>query len=184
MTAGTGGSETEALRKSIRATIGPTLSREIGLEEMFAARSAPHTLTTLRQFVLEGLGGGVEVLSQRIRGLATKIGFATPDRGAGGIRFALDTPLLAVLVNGLVPGSTLSFEQFVTRLRTELGLVLGIGEDDSFVEQLETETYGSHGRSIYDVLMENEQVLRQRLIRTGLARTYSDAHTEVISSDA
>lgn len=185
VTSGDGSGDSERLRRGIRATIGAKLSKEIKLEEMFSSRAELSAgLTTLREFVIEGLGGGPETFSQRIRGLATKIGFVAPDRGAGGIRLALDTPLLAVLVNGLVPESTLGFERFVTKLRTELGLVLGIGEDDSFVQDLENETFGGRGRPIYDVLMENEQELRQRLIRTGLARTYSDAHTEVISSDA
>lgn len=173
------------LRQSLKATIGKQVSDELGLDGLFNSRSqdrgAPNSL---REFVVEGLGGGSEVLIQRVRGLATKIGFASPDRGTGGVRLALDTPLLGVLVDGIVRNGAMKFETFISRLRTELGLVVGVGEDDSFVPALEAETFGTQGRSLYDLLMENEQELRRRLIRTGLARTYSDAHTEVIASDA
>lgn len=171
------------LRQSVIATLGRDLSDKIKISELLPVNHA-ESPQTLRQFVELGLGAGPEVLAQRLRGLATKIGFAAPDKGTGGIRIALDTPLLGVLVDGLISGASMPFEQFVSALRTELGLVVGVGEDDSFVPELETETFGSHGRSIYEVLMENEQSFRQRLLRSGLARTYSDAHTEVMSSDA
>lgn len=156
-----------------------------GSREMLAAFEAlrhSHSRNfSLVDFIEEILGAGSEILVQRIRSLGWKVGSAAPDRRTGGVRLTMDTPLLAVIVDGLVPEPSIDFALFVTRLREKLGLVAGLGSDDSFVPSLRLAGY--RGPAIFDVLVENEEILRQRLIRAGLARTYSDAHTEVISSD-
>lgn len=144
-------------------------------------RDIPSQHLSIAEFIEDVLGAGSEILVHRIRSLGWKVGSAAPDRGTGGVRLTLDTPLLAVIVDGLVPERSIEFRQFVTRMRERLGLVAGPGSDDSFIPKLKLAGY--RGPAVFDVLVENEEILRQRLIRAGLARTYSDAHTEVISSD-
>src|SRR5690606_13133967 len=99
------------LRQGVIATIKRPLADKIHIEQLIPANPSGPALE-FGQFITDGLGGSPEVLTQRIRGLATKIGFAAPDKGRGGVRIALDTPLLAVLVNGLVASGSMGFEQF------------------------------------------------------------------------
>lgn len=176
------GDSLSLLRQRIVAAVGSELSASPDIRSAFEAlRDRAPNDVSVAEFIEEILGAGSEVLLQRIRGLGWKVGFAAPDRGTGGVRLTMDTPLLAVIVDGLVPEPSIEFSHFVTRLRENLGLVAGLGSDDSFVPSLQIAGY--RGPAIYDVLVESEEILRQRLIRAGLARTYSDAHTEVISSD-
>jgi hypothetical protein len=116
----------------------------------------------------------------KIRNLATTIGFAAPDRGVGDPRLVLDTPLLFVLVRGILKTSqgSMNYKTFVTELAQKLGLVVGLGMDDSIADKLEIQ--GANGWDIFEILEKNEEQLRQRLLRVGLARSYSDSHTEVL----
>lgn len=180
---GPGSGEVDLLRQRLAVLLGRERASKIGVQRYFRGQAEPGA-QGLRSFVEDELGGGSEVLLQRIRSLSSKIGFAAPDRGTGGVRLTLDTPLLTVLTDGLLGKRSMEFSEFVTRARTHLGLVIGLGSDDSFVDAMEDELLGYGGPNLYDVLYANEEALRQRLLRTGLARTYSDAHTEVIPSDA
>lgn len=125
------------------------------------------------------LGFGPSTMAQRVRSLGTKVGFVAPDRGKGRPRFVLDTPLLAVIVKGILGDEpSIGFRDFVSRLHTRFGLVLGLGSDDSFVADLRLPGYDT--TYLYDLLHSNEARLRRRMLRSGLARTYSDSHTEVV----
>lgn len=117
----------------------------------------------------------------RIRNLGKTIGFCAPEKGVGEPRFVLDTPLLSVVVRGVLGTheGTLEFRSFVTRLRNDYGLIVGIGEDDSFIAELSKRN--KSGVSTDELLERSEEILRQRLLSIGLARSYSDSHTEVIS---
>ena len=53
---------------------------------------------------------------------------------------------------------------------------LAINFPEDIKEKLGPIWGGSHGD---DVLRQNQEALRQRLIRVGLASSYSDSHTEV-----
>ena len=114
--------------------------------------------------------------ARRVRNLSANIGFAGPDKGLLP-RLIVDTPLLGVLVKGIAGSNSMAYEDFITKLSDDFGLVLGIGSDDSISEKIGA--IGQEGYDPYELLQRNETFLRERLIRTGLARTYSDSHTEV-----
>lgn len=119
-------------------------------------------------------------LSRRVRALGTSIGAIGPDRGAGSPRLIFDTPLLGVLVNGLVPREGMSIDEFVSCVAARLGIVLGPGKNDELVGAV-ADVEG-RGPDVFELLRRNQDLLRERLIRVGLARTYSDSHTEVFSN--
>lgn len=116
------------------------------------------------------------ILTRGFRSMGRKIGFIGPDRGYGAPRFLCETPLLGTLVAALCPPSGIDFETFVDRAREQLGLVFGPGTDDKGVERLALWEGAGIGRRL---LVHNADALRGRLVRAGLAREYSDGHTEV-----
>lgn len=116
-------------------------------------------------------------LTKGLRHMGNKIGFIGPGRGGGAPRFVCETPLLGTLVAGLCPVDGMEFSEFVDRARKELGLIFGPGNNDNLAEHLDLwEGTGVGGR----MLRDNQEALRRRLVRAGLAREYSDGHTEVI----
>lgn len=116
-------------------------------------------------------------LSRRIRALTQSIGFTAPDRGAGSVRLVLDTPLLNVLIRGLMGNRSMNYEDFISLVAEEFGLLLGPGADDNLIDR-----YPEMGEgNIYECLLENQDLLQERLLRTGFARAYSDSHTEVLA---
>ena len=125
------------------------------------------------------IGFPVSEYARRVRNLSSNIGFAGPDKGVMP-RLMIDTPLLGVLVKGIAGNKSLPFEDFITILSQDFGLVLGVGSDDSIADKIGS--IGQEGFDPYELLQRNESFLRERLIRTGLARSYSDSHTEVFGN--
>jgi hypothetical protein len=117
-------------------------------------------------------------LARRVRSLGANIGFAGPDRGRGAARLFLETPLLGTIVRGVCADRSLPFDRFVTELRDSFGLVLGPGLDEGTWELLGPIWAGAEGE---ELLRQNQEELRRRLLRAGLARSYSDSHTEVLA---
>lgn len=117
-------------------------------------------------------------LSRRIRNLGSKVGFAGPDRGRANPRLLMDTPLLGVISKGVVGQDTMEFREFVTQLTTRFGLVVGPGVEEEVVDRIDLA--GSDGYNAFEILANNQEIFRERLLRTGLARSYSDSHTEVL----
>lgn len=115
-------------------------------------------------------------LTKGLRTKGRKVGFIGPDRG-GIPRFVCETPLLGTLVSGLVPREGVDFPTFVDVVRERLGIVFGLGTCDDLAEDLGLWEGIGVGRRL---LRDNEEALRQRLVRAGLAREYSDGNTEVI----
>lgn len=118
--------------------------------------------------------------SSAIRSMARKVGFAAPDRGRKP-RLVLETPLLATLVRGLVPKEGCVYSDFVDSLRTQLGVVVGFGSMEADALITEVGHWASHAMA-EELLRDNEERLRVRLVRAGLAQQYSDGHTEVTST--
>lgn len=119
-------------------------------------------------------------LARRVRSLGVNVGLAAPNRGLLP-RLVLDTPLLDVLVKGIAGRSTMPYGDFVTCLRDRFGIVVGVGNDDAIIDYMAQ--FGSEGADAYDLLTRNQELLRERLLRVGLARAYSDSHTEVIGHE-
>ena len=119
--------------------------------------------------------------ARRVRGLGGHVGFSGPRRGRGIPRLFFETPLLGTLVRGICGQQSMPFEDFVDELRSQLGLVVGIGT----LEAAQIDVGHIFGPANPDeVLRQNEEILRRRLVRSGLARTYSDSHTEVVANDS
>ncbi len=91
----------------------------------------------------------------------------------------LDTPLLGVLTKGIIGKGSMDFREFVTKLAQKFGLVLGLGDDESIATKIDI--VGSGGLDPDEVLYRNQENFRERLVRVGLAHTYSDSHTEVMA---
>lgn len=122
------------------------------------------------------VGYPAEILVSGLRTMGRKIGFVGPDRSAAVPRFLAETPLLGTLVAGLCPEGGTDFVTFVDLLRTRLGLVFGEGTEALLADRLNLWESPGVGRQL---LAQNQEMLRQRLVRAGLAREYSDGHTEV-----
>ena len=90
----------------------------------------------------------------------------------------MDTPLLGVISKGVVGQDTMEFREFVTQLTTRFGLVVGPGVEEEVVDRIDLA--GSDGYNAFEILANNQEIFRERLLRTGLARSYSDSHTEVL----
>lgn len=118
--------------------------------------------------------------TRRVRSLGANIGFVGPDRGIGNPRLFLDTPVLGVLTKGILGrGKSMDFRGFISRTTEQFGLVLGTGEDESVADEIGL--VGSGGLDPDEILFRNQEIFRERLVRVGLARTYSDSHTEVVA---
>lgn len=119
-------------------------------------------------------------LSSGFRTMGVKIGFLAPAGGQGAPRFVCETPLLGTLVEGICPvGESMRFDDFVDSLRVQLGIVVGPGSSDAVVDEVGFWEASGTGRKL---LISNQEAFRRRLIRTGMAREYSDRHTEVFNS--
>jgi hypothetical protein len=121
------------------------------------------------------LGYSTAALTKAFRTTGRKVGVVAPDRGAGAPRFVLETPLLGTLAVAICEDKTLPFENFVDAARDKLGLVLGPG---TLTEVPSLDLWESPGIARQQ-LRDNQEKLRVRLVRAGLATEYSDGHTEV-----
>ena len=131
---------------------------------------------TIFDLLEDGLNFPPSELARRVRALGQSIGFTAPDRGEGSVRLVLDTPLLNVLIRGVLGNSTMNFEDFVSSVSRRFGLVIGPGSDDSVM----TSFNGQADAGVYGLLLLNQDSLQERLLRAGFARAYSDSHTEVL----
>jgi len=120
-----------------------------------------------------------EAVSHSLRTVGRMIGLAGPARGFGAPRFLLETPMLSTLVRITVPEPSIPFADFVDRLRTRFGMIVGIGNDDETPKRL---SLWDSTDATRDLLIRNEDALRSRLISAGLAYQYSDLNTEVFGS--
>ena len=120
------------------------------------------------------LGYSTAALTKAFRTTGRKVGVVAPDRGAGAPRFVLETPLLGTLVVAICEDKTMPFPNFVDAARDKLGLVLGPG---TLTEVPSLDLWESPGIARQQ-LRDNEEMLRLRLVRAGLANEYSDGHTE------
>jgi hypothetical protein len=114
--------------------------------------------------------------------MGSKIGFAGPDRGNGTPRFVCETPLLGTFVWGILgPDRSMDFDSFLEALDVRFGIVF---TDVAGADECVTRPLGLPLSQQHQVFRDNREHLRTRLVRAGLARAYSDGHTEVTSNAA
>lgn len=119
-------------------------------------------------------------LVRGFRSMGRKVGIVGPDRGAGTPRFMCESVLLGTIVHMLCPPSGMDLETLVDAAREKLGLVFGSGTATRLETRLGLWESAATGRRL---LRDNQDALRRRLLRAGLARQYSDGHTEVMPND-
>ncbi|MBU6152476.1 MAG: hypothetical protein KGR25_13575, partial [Chloroflexi bacterium] len=115
----------------------------------------------------DDLAFGAAEWRRRLRVLCNKIGFAAPERGAT-TKLVFDTPLLEVIVSGIAGSTTMTFQEFVDALAFRFGLVVGPGSDGVLADRLKR-SVGDPGDTNHTLRL-NEDQLRRRLLRVGLAR--------------
>jgi hypothetical protein len=126
----------------------------------------------------------VDDLQKALRAFGNKIGFTAPNRGFGQPRFCIEAPLLATITRAVVPeGSSVAFPEFITNVREQIGIVLGLSGLEARLDALpaSTDVFGT-ARRAWEHLTALQELLRQRLIRAGIAREFSDGHTQVFRS--
>jgi len=116
-------------------------------------------------------------LESAYRTIGRMIGLAGPDRGFGTPRFLLETPMLALLVAATADSNMpLSYQDWLDAVYDRFGLVLGTGTHTDAMELLQPLGFGG---ALEHAVEENHDLLRRRLVRSGLATEYSDGETEV-----
>ena len=116
-------------------------------------------------------------LDKAFRAMGRKVGLAGPDRGYGAPRFLLETPVLAMFLHATVrPGESMGYEQWIDEIYSSFGMILGPGVRTDYSTQLQSL---ENTAVVLGVLRRNQESLRRRLVRAGLAAEYSDGETEV-----
>jgi len=120
-------------------------------------------------------------LDRGFRRVGRKLGLAGPDRGFGSPRFLLETPALALLSAATVPpGNSIGFRDWLDEIFLRFGIILGPGQRTDCTALLaHLDTPGV----VTSILRENQEALRRRMVRAGLAMEYSDGETEVVSPE-
>jgi hypothetical protein len=193
----------EALGSQVAAGIDPAIPEDVRLQSWALARlrnapaeNADRSLLRLQADIpfvgADGVrspdewvaaafetGYSVEHLTRAVRVMGTKVGFVGPVRGIGRPRFVLETPLLATITRSLVqPDNSVPFHEFVVRARERLGLIIGGSRLEDL--PLGAMVFPSE-RVARQQLAALEERLRIRMIQAGLAREFSDDHTQVFA---
>ena len=120
--------------------------------------------------------------------LGRRAGFLSPwgNSGRGGKlqkRYTVTAEFLEILVAATVdPDSPLEFPEFLERLRSDFGILVGRPEDDSYLRRNNLSPGEQFGppTSIYEEdLRRNVASLRHLLVETGYGKHYADGRTVV-----
>lgn len=119
--------------------------------------------------------------SAAFRSLSGKIGFAGPVKGTGEKRILFEANFLEVLVYFFSnEGDT--FEDFVNNCYERMGLILGRPKNLSESNYLKLEKLSSRHSDVDEALENSQELLRQRLVKSGLAREFSDGFTVMVQN--
>lgn len=170
----------EQRARVLLGTTFPEAKREV-VDELVASIGAAQTPEQIAEAIVDGLYPS-GYLESGLRQMGRKIGLTGPDRGYGSPRFVLETPALSMLVEATLLGSVnnLLFEDWIDVVYERFGMILGRGkklEPVALLKDLESE--GPLSRAVE----LNQEQLRRRLIRAGLAVEYSDGETEVLRTE-
>jgi hypothetical protein len=119
-----------------------------------------------------------KVLTKAIRTMGVKAGLVGPARGRGASRLMVEASLLSAIVTAVCGEESMNLRDFVAAVHSQLGLVLGVVELSS-AQRRELEAIVAGIDDVDRVLQNLEELLKERLIRAGLAKRFSDGHTRV-----
>lgn len=119
--------------------------------------------------------------SGAFRSLSGKIGFAGPVKGTGEKRIMFEASFLEVLVYFFSnEGDT--FETFINNCYEKIGLILGRPRNFSETNYSTLERLSSRYSDVEEALEKSQEFLRQRLVKSGLAREFSDGFTVMVQN--
>ncbi len=122
--------------------------------------------------------------------LGRRAGFLTPwsNAGAGGKlqkRYSATAEFLETLIAATIdPQDPLEFPEFLDRLRTDLGIVVGRADDDAIIRRnnLGDAQFGPPTAINEEDLRRNVERLRRLIVETGYGRSYADGRTIVTTT--
>ena len=117
-------------------------------------------------------------LKRAVKALAGKVGFAGPIKGKSATRMFMETSFLETLVYFLGENNK-PYSVFVDNCYTKLGLILGSTQfiDDAQVARLKSLV--GRNNDVKKTIAYLDELLRKRLVETGLAQEFSDGHTVI-----
>lgn len=190
-------SKNEKLHDLSALEIGKTYAENLGItdddswssvEKKFPELSNPLGTDSDYDLLVDAIFHEIEFSPSSIKGnfitLAKDIGFCGPQKatsksGDSGQkpRLILDLPILNVLVNGLIDEPT-GFDDFVAMMSNKLGIIVGPPRNESQSFQLVNSLPKTYNIEDLEVLLiQNKEELKKRLLRCGLAKTFSDSTT-------
>ena len=116
-------------------------------------------------------------LQLAIKSLGYKCGFSAPQRN-GAPRLVLETSMLTALVRFFGDREMTSIE-FSDRIHDEVGLIVGGPSQLGDIARERLMRISSNNIDIEEALQDNHEALNRRLVRSGLARQYSDGTTVI-----
>ena len=153
-------------------------------QRIFPSEKVDYNL--LVEIIFDELGYSPSTIKANFIAWGKDIGFCGPQKassksGDGGQkpRLILDMPILNVLVNGLLDAPC-GFDDFVALLADQLGIIVGPPRTDEQKAQLQKSLPNTFNtEDLENLLIQNKEELKQRLLRCGLARTFSDSETVI-----
>ena len=117
-------------------------------------------------------------LKRAVKALAGKVGFAGTIKGKSATRMFMETSFLETLVYFLGENNK-PYSVFVDNCYTKLGLILGSTQfiDDAQVARLKNLV--GRNNDVKKTIAYLDDLLRKRLVETGLAQEFSDGHTVI-----
>ena len=117
-----------------------------------------------------------------VHSVGQRVGAAGPEQSTrGGYRFVLETPILTLLVQATLSEEEnkagVLFDKWIDRVFDQFGIVLGKGTQPRIVDLM---TRLQSKELVLDLLKENQKLLRERMLRGGLAVEFSDGQTVVM----
>jgi hypothetical protein len=122
--------------------------------------------------------------------LGRRAGYLTPwaNEGRGGRlqkRYGITAEFLEILVGATVdPGEPLDFDEFLDRLRENLGIVAGRPDDSAAIRanNLRGRAFGTPVAFSEEDLRQNVAALRRLVVESGYAKSYADGRTMITTT--
>ncbi len=116
-------------------------------------------------------------LALAVKSLGYKCGFSAPQRN-GAPRLVLETSMLSALVH-FFGESDMTSQELASRIHSETGMIVGNPHNITKHTIENLIAISSNNVDVEEALQSNQSLLDERLVKSGLARQYSDGTTVV-----